>query len=331
MNKNPLSYFREHKNVLIISFILLLLILASIIFINYNSKENKIKRYLKDASKELVEITLTLPAGIKDLTIDTTITKNILSKGIENLNNLLQSISNVEEVSPNISTTKANLTAAVNSTISLFNYSLQTLSNPTNIKSVDDLNKFDTLRDDCITNYSNLALNRIYVNFSKETITFLNNFSSYMNTLIKINRDSQFIDSQKRNFVNILQGYKSDISYLNEDLTIAINKIREDKRDLNVIIDDLYEKEEIYNKLKDNLTLISIPEGCMDIYESLNEYLNSYSAYLLSIKDAVIYEKTVKNLDDASKEIASKYKNSNSKREDALSAYSVYEKKLTKF
>lgn len=331
MNKNPLSYFKEHKNILIVSFTLLFLISVSIIIINYNSKENQIKRYLKDTAKELDEITLTLPDGIKDLTIDTTITKNILSEGIDNLNKLLQSISEVEDASQNISITKANLTTAVNSTISLFDYSLETLSNPESIKSVDDLNSFDTLREACVTNYSNLAPNKIYVNFSKETITFLNNFSSYMNTLIKINRDSQFINSQKRAFINTLQGYKSDISYLNEDLSIAINKVREDKRDLKVIIDDLYKKEETYNSLKENLTLISIPEGCMDIYESLNEYLNSYSAYLLSIKDAVIYEKTAKNLDEVSKEIDSKYKNSSSKREDVLSAYSVYENKLIKF
>ena len=92
MHKNPLSFFKEHKNILIISFTLFL-ILASLFFINYNSKENKIKRYLKSNARELKEITLTLPDGIKDLTIDTAITKDTLSKWIENLNRLLQNIS----------------------------------------------------------------------------------------------------------------------------------------------------------------------------------------------------------------------------------------------
>lgn len=331
MNKSPLTYFKEHKNILLISFILLFLISSSIFFINYNSKENKIKRYLRHASTELSEITLTLPYGIKDLTIDTTITKNILATGKENLNKVLLSITEVEELSQDISITKANLTTAVNSTISLFDFSLESLSNPESIKSVDDLNKFDSLKEDCISNYSKLSPNKIYVAFSEETTKYFNNFSSYMNTLIKINRDSQFRDIQTRNFINTLQGYKSDISYLNEDLSIAINKVREDKRDLNVIIDDLYKKEETYNNLKDNINFISIPEGCMDIYESLNEYLNSYSAYLLSIKDAVMYEKTVRNSDEISKEIDTKYKNSNSKRNDVLSAYSIYENKLIKF
>ena len=331
MNKNPLTYFKEHKNILIISCTLFFIISASIFFINYNSKENKIKRYLKNSSKELNEINLTLSHGIKDLTIDTSISKDILSSGIENLNKVLKSISEVEEVSKDISLTKFNLTTAINSTISLFDFSLSTLSNPENIRSIDDLNKFNTLKEDCLVSYSNLRPNKIYVDFSQETMKYFNNFSSYINTLIKINRDSEFKNTQTRDFINTLQGYKNDISYLNEDLSIAINKVREDKRDLKVIIDDIYKKEDIYNNLKESINFISIPEGCMDIYESFNEYLNSYSAYLLSIKEAVIYEKTAKNIKEVSNEIESKYKNSNSKRTDALSAYSVYENKLIKF
>lgn len=331
MNKNPLTYFKEHKNILIISFTLFFIILSSIFFINYNSKENKIKRYLKNSSIELNEINLTLSDGIKDLTINTSISKDTLSSGIENLNKVLKSISEVEEVSKDISLTKLNLTTAINSTISLFDFSLSTLSNPENIRSIDDLNKFNTLKEDCLINYSNLRPNKIYVDFSGETMKYFNNFSSYINTLIKINRDSEFKNTQTRDFINTLQGYKNDISYLNEDLSIAINKVREDKRDLKVIIDDIYKKEDIYNNLKENITFISIPEGCMDIYESLNEYLNSYSAYLLSIKEAVIYEKTAKNIEEVSNEIENKYKNSNSKRTDALSAYNIYENKLIKF
>lgn len=331
MIKNPLIYFKEHKYILIISFSLLLLISTSLFFINYNSKENKIKRYLKHTANELSEINSTIPNGIKDLTIDTSVTKDILYTGKENLNKLLLSINEIEETSQDISYIKSDLTTSVNSTISLFDSMLLVLSNPESIKSVDDLNTFDSLREDCISNYSKLVPKKIYVDFSDETLKYFDNFSSYMNTLVKINRDAQFNNSQKRDFINTLQGYKKDISYLNEDLSVAINKVREDKRDLKVIIDDLYKKEEVFNKLKENLHLISIPEGCMDIYESLNEYLNSYSTYLLSIKDAVIYEKTTKNPDKISDDIEAKYKNSNSKMNDSLSAYNIYENKLSKF
>lgn len=331
MNKNPLIYFKEHKSIVIASLTLLFLLLFSLFFLSYNSKENRIKRDLNNLSKDLAEINLTLSSGIKNLTIDTDITKNILSNRLDDLNNILTSVSQVEEVSQDISSTKSNLTTALNSTISLYSSNLLILSNPEAIKTIDDLEQFNTLKETCIINYSQLEHNKININFSDETLIYFNNFSNYMNTLIKINRDSAFKNTQTRNYINTLENYKNDISYLNEDLSIAINKVREDKRDLQVIIDDIYKKEETYNNLKEKVMFISIPEGCIEIYEALNEYLNSYSAYLNSIKEAVIYEKTTTDTDKLSDVINKNYKNSTSKRDDVLETYNNYESKLKKF
>lgn len=331
MNKNPLAYIKEHKNIVIVSLTLLFLLSFSLFFLAYNSKENRTKRYLKNLSKDLNEINLTLSSGIKDLTIDTHMSKDILSSGLEGLNKTLESVSDVEEISPEVSSAKSNLTTALNSTIALYDISLSTLSNPGTIKSNEDLDTINSLKDTCILNYSKLKDNKINISFSDENLKYFNNLSNYMNTLIKINRDSEFKNTQTRDFIYILEGYKNDISYLNEDLSIAINKVREDKRDLQAIIDDIYKKEETYNNLKDKVAFISIPEGCMEVYESLTEYLNSYSAYLKSIKEAVIYEKTTTDVNKFSNEIDKNYKNSNSKRDDALKAYSNYEKKLKNY
>lgn len=331
MNKSPVTYFKEHKSTVIISFTLLFLILFSLFFLTYNSKENRTKRYLKNISKDLNKINSTLPNAVKDLTIDTDESKKLLSSGLEHLNEILVSVSEVEDVSTEVSLTKDKLNTALNSTISLYDFSLSTLYNPENIKNVDDLDKFNTLKNSCIMNYSELTSSNIIINFSEETVKYLDNFSNYMNALIKINRYSEFKDKQTRDFIYILESYKNDISYLNEDLSIAINKVREDKRDLQVIIDDIYKKEEVYNNIKQKITSISIPDGCIEIYEALNEYLNSYSAYLMSIKEATIYEKTTETSDKLSDEIVKNYKNSTSKRNDALSAYDNYENKLKKF
>lgn len=331
MNKNPLAYIKEHKNIVIVSLTLLFLLSFSLFFLVYNSKENRTKRYLKNLSKDLNEINLTLSNGVKDLTIDTHISKDILSSGQESLNKVLESVLDVEEISPEVSLTKSNLTAALNSTISLYDSSLSALYNPETIKSNEDLDNINTLKDICILNYSKLKDNKININFSDESLKYFNNLSNYINTLIKINRDSEFKNTQTRDFIYILEGYKNDISYLNEDLSIAINKVREDKRDLQVIIDDIYKKEETYNSLKNRLAFISIPEGCMEVYEGLTEYLNSYSAYLKSIKEAVIYEKTASDVNKLSSEIDKNYKNSTSKRDDALKAYSNYENKLKNY
>ena len=115
---------------------------------------------------------------------------------------------------------------------------------------------------------------------------------------------------------------------MNEDLFVAIDKIREDKRDLNVIIDDIYLKEKTYDDIKTSLLSLSIPEGNSDIYDSLIEYINSYKPYLNSIKEAVIYEKSLNNNQLNSNEIMKIYKDSKDKREYSLDCYNTFKNKL---
>ncbi|MGG7059422.1 hypothetical protein ACQPUY_08950 [Clostridium nigeriense] len=331
MDKNFFTYVKEHKNIVIASLLLLFILSFSLFFITYNSKDNRTKRYLKNLAEELNDVNSTLTNGVKDLTIDTNNTKDILSTGIENLNKIIISVSEVNSESSDVSSLKENLTNALNSTINLYDNSLIILSNPENVKNNDDLNKFNTFKENCILDYSKLVDNNIKISFSDDSLKFIDNFNNYMNTLIKINRDSEFKNSQQKDFIYTLESFNDDITYLNEDLTLAINKIREDKRDFQGIIDDIYNKEDTFNNLKNKLAFLSIPEGCMEIYESLNEYLNTYSAYLNTIKEAVIYEKTSSDVDDASEKITKNYKNSTSKRNDVLKAYSSYENKLKNF
>ncbi|MGG7143943.1 hypothetical protein ACQPVP_10805 [Clostridium nigeriense] len=331
MDKNFFTYVKEHKNIVIASLLLLFILSFSLFFMTYNSKDNRTKRYLKNLAEELNDVNSTLTNGVKDLTIDTNNTKEILSTGIESLNEILISVSEVNSESSDVSSLKKNLTNALNSTINLYDNSLIILSNPENVKDNDELNKFNTFKENCILDYSKLVDNNIKISFSDDSLKFIDNFNNYMNTLIKINRDSDFKNSQQKDFIYTLESFNDDITYLNEDLTLAINKIREDKRDFQGIIDDIYNKEDTFNNLKDKLAFLSIPEGCMEIYESLNEYLNTYSAYLNTIKEAVIYEKISSNADDASEQITKNYKNSTSKRNDVLKAYESYENKLKNF
>ncbi len=328
MIKKFFTYVKEHKNIVIIFLTLFFILSFSLFFMTYNSKENRTKRYLKNLSKDISSINLTLSKCIKDLTIDTNTSKEVLSNGIDGFNNILKEVSEVEELNQDISSIKTNLSNALNSTIALYNNALIVLSDSKSIRSNDALNNFNTFKENCISDYLKLKDNGINLRFSEDSLKFFDNFYNYLNTLIKINRDSDFNNSQKREFINTLEGFNKDFTYLNEDLTLAINKVREDNRDLNVIIDDLLKKEELFNSIKEKSASISIPEGCMEVYENLNEYLNSYPIYLNAIKEAVIYEKTAVDVEKLSSEINKYYKNAFSKRDDILKVYKSYESKL---
>lgn len=329
--KEKLSILFKNHKILVISIISLLLILSfSLFFIIYNSDSNRATRTLRSIGNELNYVNGSLESGIKDLTIDTTKSYDLLVSGSNRLKELLNTTSKVEDIDAEIASIKNDLNNALNSTITLYDNCIYILSNPKDVKSSTDLDNFNVLKENCLKDYSILAQNKIDIDFSNNTLQFFNNTYNYLNTVIKVNRDSEFQNTQQREFFLQLDSFNSDFNSLNEDLMPAINKIREDKRDLQVIVEDLYSKEHSYETLKSKIVSMSIPDGCMDIYDALDEYLNMYYIYLKSIKEAVIYEKTCSDIDKFSKEINKNYKNSSSKRDDVINAYSNYKNILEK-
>lgn len=322
-----IAILKKHKTLVISAIAGVLIISISLFLLIFNSKDFRTKRELTQISKELNNINLSLSDSLDDLSIDTSKASSNLSEGLTLLRELSLRISEVDATSINNSDIKDALSTSVDSTINLYDTSLNLLASPASITSNDILTNFDDLKNQCITNYENLSAKNINVRFSNSTLSFFNNYYGYLNTLVKINRDSQFKDSIEKEFVYKLESFKNDFTYLNEDLTPAINKIKEDKRELEVIIDDIYKKEKLYEDLEETLSRISVPEGRMDTYEALKEYLNAYNPYLITIKEAVILDKTTGNKEE---NIDKKYKEASSKRENLLTTFEGFINKLNK-
>lgn len=328
MKEKLLNLFKNNKTLVLSSISLLLFLSFSIFFILYNSEANISKRTLKNIAIELNNINLSLGDDLKDFSTDTNKSHDILVSSSKSLNELLQSISKVKEINLEVISRKNDLTSAINSTMDLYTNCISILSDPKDIKSSDNLKTFLSLRENCINNYYNLNKNKMNIHLPETSLKFFDNMYNYLNTLIKINRDSEFQNKQQREFLIYIEGFNSDFYNLNQDLIPAINKAKEDNRDLQVIIDDIYNKEEIYENLKEKVLSLSVPDGCMAVYDSLNEYLNVCGFYLKTIKEAVIYEKTCLDINKYSKEIDKNYENAISKRDDVLKIYSSYKNKL---
>lgn len=322
-----IAILKKHKTLVILTIAAVFIICISLFLLVFNSKDFKAKRELTKISKELNNINLSLSDSVDDLSIDTSKSSSNLSKGLTALRELSLRVSEVNATSIKNSDIKNALSTSVDSTINLYDTSLNLLASPGSITSNDILTNFDDLKNQCISNYEILSAKSVNVRFSNSTLSFFNNYYGYLNTLVKINRDSQFKDSIEKEFVYKLESFKNDFTYLNEDLTPAINKIKEDNRDLEVIIDDIYKKEKLYEYLEETLSRISVPEGRMDTYETLKEYLNAYNPYLIAIKEAVILDKTTDNKEE---DINKKYKEASSKRENLLTTFEGFINKLNK-
>lgn len=330
MKEMFLSKLKHYKVPIVIFLSCILLISSVILFLSYNLTSNKTKRIIKNISKELNKINLTLESGIKDLSIDPNKSYNLLVSGSEKLNILSSSVSNIENYDEKSSLIKYLLDDTINSTIRLYDSCIYTLSNPKTISSNEDLNDFNILLNKNIETYDSLKNNDLNISLSDNTILFFNNTYNYLNTILKTNRDSEFKNIQYQKFISSLKSFTSNIESLNEDLSIAINKVREDKRDIQVIINDLYDKEKAYNNLKEQISYISIPDGYESIYNSLNEYLSSYNIYIQAMKEAVIYEKSCTDYNKYSNQISKNYNNAKSKLNDTLAFYDTYKNLLNK-
>lgn len=325
MKEKVINLFKDHKTLIVSILSASFILFFSIFFMVYNSESNISKRKLKNIATELNNVNLSLEGGLKDFSIDSNKSYDVLVSGSNTLKELLNSILEIHGNDSQVVSIKTDLTNTINSTMDLYDSCISMLSNSKDIKSSDDLKNFISFKENCIRNYYILNKNNINISFPEVSIKFFDNVYKYLNTIIKINRDSQFQSKQQREFFMQLQSFNLDFDNLNQDLTLAINKVKEDNRDLQVIIDDIYKKEETYKNLKGKVLSLSIPDGYMDIYNSLNEYLNLYGVYLKSIKEAVIYEKTCSDVDKYSKEISKNYENAFSKRDDVLELYSSYE------
>lgn len=315
------------RNLLICIFILFLFTFFLLIYI-YNNSLNK---------APLVIITKRLN------TINEKVIKNFSNKE-ENINllndSLVESVESLKILSEEIDKDKYNffsenkelqllLDNCIASNIYLYDNLNYLISNSKKVNSNYDLNKFLTLKENCINYYSELKKHyKLDLKFINKLNSYTNEYYNYLNIIIKNNRDKAFKEKQINKFIMKLQDLNNEIDYLNEDLMPEINKIRKEKGDLSVIINDLYKKEEKLVFAKTTLHSISIPEGYDDIYVTLKEYFKLYEIYLSLMKNAVIYEKSCSNFDKYSDEIMKKYKNASKKREDALEIYSRYLKSL---
>lgn len=220
---------------------------------------------------------------------------------------------------------KNMIISSISSNIYFYDNCLETLNNRDDINSSYELNKFHSLKNSCINNYE-LLLETFNLDFS-----FVSNmektFDEYyisLNKLIKENRDNEFKLKQEEEFIMNLKNLNKSLPSLNQDLIPAILRIRDENRDLSVILDDIQIKEDNFYKIKNTIVSTSLPEGSLEYYTLFSEYLNLYEIYLSSIKEAVVFEYSLDNYSENSKAINRRYKNSSSKREDVINSYNSY-------
>lgn len=308
------------------SYMFILYIFIFILFFGglkyFSGDKYKSKKALNSTFSAITSINNNLSSSIKDNIIDTEKASSLVTEGLEELTILKDKLVNIDDSLLKNPSIKKDLNLSIDDTILLYNYLFNSLSSPKDIINNESLDNFYKLLENCTLSYEKASSHgNKEIQFSKGSIIFFNTYYDYLNNLVKTNRDIDFLSKQNREFIIKLEAFNASMEDLNKDFSLAINKVREDKRDLSVIIDDIYLKEDSFEGLKEKAFTLSIPDGYLNTYNYLSDYINHYEIYIATIKNAVIYEKTCSDTEKYSKEISKNYKNAYSKREDVLSSY----------
>lgn len=270
---------------------------------------------------ELSKINLSLKECINGVTINSKSTSSILNDNLKQLKELKEKVSAVVIANNNTPNIIPKLISCIENTENLYSYCVDVLSYTSNLSTSEITSEILILKESCEKSYEDLSPFGFYLTFPEESETFLDNLIGYLNTLEKLNKEKSIKTTQYNSYIENLTKCSNEFSEILDDLEPAINLIRKENRSLDVILNDIKEKESTLETIKKEFNYSSIPEGCMSYYNSLNNTFTLCSTYLNSLKIAVIYEKSSPSYEENKETINKNYDNAYSKYDDVKTSF----------
>lgn len=296
----------------------------SISYITNNSEliiEDNASKDFEPYINELSEINLSLKKCINGVTINSKSASSILNDSLKQLKELKEKVSSVVIANNNTPNIIPKLISCIESTENLYNYCIDVLSYTSNLSISEITSEILILKENCQKSYDDLSPYGFYLTLPEESETFLDNLISYLNNLEKLTKEESIKTTQYNSYIENLTKCSNDFYEILDDLEPAINLIRKENRSLDVILNDIKEKENTLETIKKEFNYSSIPEGCISYYNSLNNTFTLYSTYLTALKIAVIYEKSSPSYEENKEVITNNYDNAYSKYDDVKTSF----------
>ena len=320
MNINK-EYLKNNFNFIICLIISIIITSTCVILLNISSNMKSTTTYSNLSNYALIANTLnSINSSLNNCTADTSLNiqaaSSLLKNGLADLDNCKTSLASLSSNDNN--QISSNLLKALDDTYNLYTYCLNYISTYEDY-SLDELTaNLDALKNNCIASYSKLSDEGISLNYSSSLQNFLYAFISHYSKLNQSKIESELKHSQNTEFITKLSAISNNFLELLEDLKPAVDRVREENRSFDAIINDLNDKENYFNSLKKDLNSVSIPEGYLNYYNSLNDIFSLYSSYLNSIRTAIIYERSSSNYKKNKTVIDKNYDNAYKKYNNVL-------------
>lgn len=295
--------------ILIILSLIILLILSL-------SPSNKDMRNINKICKDIESCNLSLKNSLKDSGLDLSNAENTISTLLPELNSIKDNLYSLEVTSDN-SSIKDTLLETLNYNITLYESCLSLIKNPKGTEFISKYNDYSNTYSLLIKNYDTINALGLDTTIPSDTKEFFKRSFDYFGTIIKITRDTDIHFDQKKSYVISLENCISSFNSIDEDLKPALEKIKQDKRSLDVLVKDIKDKKSKLEEIKNKSYSLTIPEGGANCYNLLQNTINLYSSYINSLEDSIINDKTSNDTNN-SEDIEKNYTNSFSKYDDFI-------------
>lgn len=214
---------------------------------------------------------------------------NQFNQNIENLNKLSTDVQNIK-ISTETESLKTHLLLCINTNIDFYDNIIYFLKNIESDSLLENNSKISKTKSELeklfIEGYkTNLPFKLDYQNNS-----ILSHSLSYINEIIKINRDKNIMFNQKISFNTATDLIYTQLLGLNEDLFFIIDLVKNDGRTLAPVLNTVNENIETFKGLKSDLYSLSIPHGCENIFTSLKNIFELYNNYITLMREYLILE-----------------------------------------
>lgn len=310
----------------IISIIVLPILILGIIKLTPShrniSKMNKIISKIEECNKSLKNC-------LDGDSINSENTKDILTNNTLILSDIKNELDSLKVVNKNESL-KFKLSETLDYNLNLYQLTLNLLKDPSSSEIHLTFSEYSKTYELLVSNYDTLDLLGLDASFPEEAETFFSKSTGFINTIIKLNRESDIKVSQKKTYVLSLEECISLFDGISEDLRPALAKIKEDGRSLDVLLKDVKEKRSKFSELKSKTYSLTIPEDGNECYQVLQDTLNYYDLYIASLEHSIVVEKSSNNTEN-NENINNNYNNSFEKYEDFTDTLKDLKTELDKF
>lgn len=286
------------------------------------SKLNNIGKKIESCNEKLKDC-------LDDNGINSDTTKETLTNELIELSNIQSTLDSTNVLDQN-KELKTKLSETLEYNINLYQLTLSIIKNTNSTEILQTYNEYTQTYELLKNNYDTLRLLGLDIEFPSEAEEFFTTSTTFINTLIKLNRENDIKVSQKSTYILNLEDCIEVLNSIKEDLRPALAKIREDGRSLDNLLKDVKDKRSKFNELKSKTYSFSIPENGNDCYQVLQDTLNYYELYITSLEHSIVVEKTSteKDKDD---NIDINYENSFEKYEDFTDSLKDLKSELDNF